>query len=102
MVKLRSKQEQINYGKILVVQARELVEKLGQAVPPLSRAGASEFELVANQVSEAHELLADTRMKVPAEISEVDWEQTRIDDGRTGEDIFGRLGDLIHEMSRTS
>jgi len=94
--------EQLNrYGVILVAQARELAEKLGQPVPPAKDLDNKDRAGVEDAVSEAHELLADVRMKVWGDgLDPVAWERTKIDDGRTGEEIFERLGDLIHDFSR--
>src|SRR5437763_444173 len=94
--------EQLNrYGVILVVQTRELAEKLGQPVPAAKEVDVKDRAAVEDAVSEAHELLADVRMKVWGDgLEPVAWERTKVDDGRTGEEIFERLGDLIHEFSR--
>jgi hypothetical protein len=86
------------YGVILVTQARELAEKLGQPVPTLKNVKMDDRAAVLDAVSDAHELLADVWMKIPSEVDPVDWERTKVEDGRTGEEIWTRLDDVMHEL----
>jgi hypothetical protein len=88
------------YGIILATQARELAAKLGQDGGVVSARSTDDLETVLKEVSDAHELLADIRSRVPGEIDPVAWERTKVEDGRTGEEIFERLGDVIHDVIR--
>jgi hypothetical protein len=96
----RTLDELNQYGAILVAQARELAEKLGQPVPPERTIDVNDRTAVENAVSEAHQLITEIRMRVPADVDRVAWERTRVQDGRTGEEIFDRLGVVIHEFSQ--
>ena len=94
--------EQLNrYGLFLVAQERELAEKLGQAVPPAKDVDGKDRAAVEDAVSEAFVHLIDVRMKVWGDgVDPVAWQRTRVEDGRTGEEIFKELDDLVHEFSR--
>jgi hypothetical protein len=84
------------YAVVLATQAWELAIKLGREAPlPVGRMSDS-IKTILKEVSDAHELLADIR----SEIDPVLWEQTKVDDGRTGVDIFDRLADVIEDLIR--
>lgn len=100
MSRERTLDELKQYGIALAAQARELTEKLGLPVPASKAVDINDRAAVENAVSEAHELIADIRMKVPGDVDPVAWERTRVEDGRTGDEIFERLSDVIHEFSR--
>jgi hypothetical protein len=97
MAEKRNLEELTRYGRILAGQARDIATQLGENVAtkryPNNQSG------VEQEVSDAHELLANIRMRVPGEVDPVAWERTTVD-GRTAEEIFERLGDVIHEFSR--
>jgi hypothetical protein len=86
--------------RILVAQAKELATKLGQPVAGFRNQTGDDIDNLIEEASAAHEVIAVIRQSVPETIDPVAWEQTKIEDGRTGEDIFERLGDVIHDLIR--
>src|SRR5207237_2079499 len=80
---------------ILVEQALELSGKLGQSTKLAIPRETDDIGHVIAHVSAAHEALAALRGSMPETVNPVEWERTRIDDGRTGDDILDQLGDLI-------
>jgi len=98
----RTPEQWNRYGVILVTQARELAEKLGQPVPPAKDVDVKDRADVEDAVSEADELLANIRLKRGDGVDPVAWERIRVEDGRTGEEIFDRLGELIYDFSQMS
>jgi hypothetical protein len=86
--------------EILVSQAMELTPKLKQPTNGFSKSTGTDLQSLIDRASDAHEVIADIRAKVPEFIDPVQWERTKVEDGRTGEDIFERLGDLVHDLIR--
>jgi hypothetical protein len=86
--------------RILVEQAKELAPKLGRTTANFREPTSDDLESLIEEASAAHEVIVEIRSKVPENVDPVAWERTRIEDGRTGEDIFERLGDVIHDLIR--
>jgi hypothetical protein len=86
--------------EILVGQATELATKLNQPITEFSKSSGTDLASLIDRASAAHEVIADIRSKVPEFVDPVEWERTKVEDGRTGEEIFERLGDLVHDLIR--
>jgi len=86
--------------RILVEQARELATLLKQPGTGFRNAKGDDLDGLIEEASAAHEVVTELRSNVPEVIDLVEWERTQIEDGRTGEDIFERLGDLVHDLIR--
>lgn len=85
-------------ARILVEQAKELSTKLGQSTAGFGRPTGDDLASLIAEVSAAYAAIVEIRSGVPETVDSVEWERTRIEDGRTGEDIFERLGDLINDL----
>lgn len=96
--KRRTADELLRYGQILVGQSRELCDKLSRPIPAVrSEEFGNDLQVLAAAVSDAHNHLANVRSTRVDSASATAWEKASVD-GRSGDDIFDRLADVIEEL----